>query len=237
MSNLSNSLKSLVSQEMITRAAKTVNEDKSKISKAVSLIIPSLLGVLMKKKGHSPQVENILHEAGNLNILSELENICDENPTEEQRKIADDSLQHILGDKAASFTDAIAEEVGISRVATNRLIYMIAPIVIGFIGNKLVRENWTKAQLFEELEKEKSNLQASIPSALTKAFDLDSVLNTIPKKVINKKTNGWVTWLIIIIAVLLAFLCWRACKNENTKIISNEVVETVISTPNLLWFS
>ncbi|MDL2223858.1 OmpA family protein [Bacteroidales bacterium OttesenSCG-928-M06] len=229
MANFNNSLKSLVNQQMIAQVAKTLGEKEASISTAVSTIIPSFLGVLLKKKGHSPQIENILHEAGNLDLISEIENLCEEKPTEDQRRIGDDFLQHLLGDKAADFTNPIADKADISRVATNRLISMIAPIVVGYMGNKLVKENWTKAQLFEEIEKEKSYFQTAIPSDLIKSFGLTTVLNAIPRKTEpeKSKSKSWIAWLIILLLLLLLFFGWRSCSKKNTEVAT---VESIITT-------
>ncbi|MCC8145678.1 MAG: OmpA family protein [Bacteroidales bacterium] len=228
MANFNNSLKSLVNQQMIAKAARTVDEKESNISTAVSTIIPSLLGVLLTKKGQSPQVENILNEAGNLNIMSEVENLCEERPSEDQRRIGDDFLQHLLGDKAADFTNPIADKSNISRVATNRLISMIAPIVAGYLGNKMVRENWTKSQLFAEIDKEKNEFKAAIPAGVIKAFDLESILNTNPDKREPEKANNksWIIWVILIILLLLLFLGWRSCNNRDNTQVTNQAVTT-----------
>lgn len=234
MANFNDSLQSLVNQQMITKAAKTVDEKASDISTAVSTIIPSLLGVLLKRKGHSPQVENMMTEAGNLNILSSIENLCEEKPTEDQRKIGDDFLQFLLGDKAADFTNPIADKAGISRVATNRLISMIAPIVVGYLGNKIVRENWSKAQIFNQLEKEKSDFKSAIPSALVKSFGLENLLNTdTPTKREEPKKSGGKWWIILLILLLLLllFFGWRSCKNDSDMVNMQEVVTEEVVEP------
>lgn len=246
MTNFMNSLKSLVSQQMIANAAKVIDEKESNVSNAVSMIIPGLLAILMKRKNHSPQVENILHEAGNLDIVSEVKNLCEERPTEDQRRIGDDFLQQILGDKAADFTDPIAEQACVSKVGTNRLISMIAPIVAGYLGNKLVADKWSKTQLFEALEKNKSGFHAIIPEGVIKAFNLESVFNAVPanntdnnmaaKTIISpeppkpeepkKKGKGWIFWLLLLLLLLLAFLAWRSCNNKKIDEISNSAVKT-----------
>lgn len=230
MANFNNSLKSLVNQQMIAKAAKTVGEKEANISTAVSTIIPSLLAVFIKRKGHSPQIENILNEAGNLDLLSDIGNLCEEKPNEDQRRIGDDFLQHLLGDKAADFTNPIAEKAGISKVTTNRLISMIAPIVVGYMGNKLVKENWTKAQLFDELEKEKSQFQTAIPQGLIKSFNLGTVINTVstsnkptPEKA---KSKSWMMWIILIILLLLLFFGWRSCNKQDPAVTTESITMT-----------
>ena len=155
MAQVFDSLKALMNTERITRASRVVEEKESNVSTASSAIIASFLGVILKK-GNTPQLRNILDQAGNLDILSDIGNICDEKATGEQLKIGDDFTQHLLGDKAADFTAPIAAKAGISKPATNRLISMIAPIIAGYLGNKMVRDKWCFNKICTEIENEKN---------------------------------------------------------------------------------
>ncbi len=222
MIQFKDALKALITPELVSKAARVVGENDANISKAISAMIPSFLGVMLKK-GDSPQIRNILHEAGNLNILLDLDSICQERPTKEQQKIGDDFLQHLLGDKAAQFSNPIAENAGISKVATNRLVSMVAPIVAGYLGNKLVKENRSMTNLLEEIDREKNGFVREIPAGIIEAFGLSSVLKTETKNAYatsnfaeTKKSGGmgWLTWLIVILLLILLFFWWRSCRNE-----------------------
>ena len=213
MNNYYNSLKSLVSHEMISKAATVLDESEERISSASSSIIASLLGVMLKK-GNTLQVNNILEEAGRRNILLEFRELWAEQPTHEQLKIGDDFLQHLLGDKAADFTDPIAKDNDISNVATNRLISMIAPLFCGFLGNKLVKEKKTMPMLLNEIREEKNDFVGMIPSGLISSFELSSVLDTENKPVEKKSNYNWIIWVVLIALLLLLFFWWRSCNNK-----------------------
>lgn len=214
------SLKALISPEMARRAAKVLDEKEANVSKASSSIISSLMGVMLKN-GNTPQIRNILEEAGNLDILSDIGNICEERPTQEQQRIGDSFLQNLLGDKAADFTAPIAKQDGLSKVATNRLIAIIAPVFAGYFGNKLVKDGWSLHKLLNEINNQKASFSKMIPADLVRAFGLGSVLNAANTKTTNdpaqpekKKNNSWITWLIIIIIILLIIFLWRSCRNR-----------------------
>lgn len=211
MANIYESLKSLINRDMVLTAATALDEKDFNISSAVSSIIPSLLGVFLKK-GNTPQIRNILEEAGKLNILSGVESSWDAIPTQDQQRIGDDFLQHLLGDKAADFTDPIADKSGASKVATNRLVSMIAPIVSGFLGNKMVKEGWAFSRVHKEVNDEKEQFMSFIPSEVKKAFGLSFALNTQEKK---KGSYGWVVWVILALLLLLLFFWWRSCRNDS----------------------
>lgn len=232
MNNYYNSLKSLVSQEMISKAATVLDESEERISGASSSIIASLLGVMLKN-GSTPQIMNILEESGRRNILLEFRELWAEQPTLEQLKIGDDFLQHLLGDKAADFTNPIAKNNGISNVATNRLVSMIAPLFCGFLGNKLVKENKTMSMLLNEIRSEKDDFIGMIPSDLIKSFGLASVLNIDTKEEDKKNSYSWVIWVVLVVLLLLLFWGWRSCRNNDTErpIEQVTVIDTIAQTP------
>lgn len=227
MVNIYDSLKSLVNRDMISNAATTVEEKDFNVSNAISSIIPSLLGVFLKK-GNTPQIKNILEEAGNLNILADVNQVSNERPTQDQQRIGDDFLQHLLGDKAVDFTDPIADKSGITKVATNRLVSMIAPIVSGFLGNKLVREKWSMDQLFTEIRKERDQFAPFIPADLIKTFGLASVLDTTTGAgaEVKKSNFGWIVWVVLAIVLILLFFWWRSCRTDDTAVYSERVAIT-----------
>jgi len=219
MANFYNSLKGLISHEMISKASLALDEQQTDISKAVSSIIPGFLGVLLKN-GITPQIRNIFEEAGNLNILSDSQPVDGVEMTQDQQNIGDNFLQHILGDKAADFTDSIATYSGISKVSANNLISRLAPVVAGFLGNKLTKENFSLHGILKEIEKEKDSFSYLIPSGIVNSFGLLPIVKgnhaTKEEEPEKKSGNSWVKWIILLVVLLLAFLGWRACQNEKT---------------------
>jgi len=233
MSQIYDSLKALISQEMISKASSVLDESGPKVSSTASSIIASLMGVMLKK-GNTPQIRNILEEAGNLDILSGISNICEEKPTQDQQRIGDDFLQHLLGDKAAGFTDPIADKTGISKVAVNRLVSMIAPLFAGFLGNKLVKDKMSIHQVLADIDKEKSAFAGMIPTGLISSLGLSSLFhNSSPDSVKVekpvKKSNGWIIWVILLILLLLLLFWWKSCSNKpvTETFTENNVTETI----------
>lgn len=237
MEHIFNSLKELICPVMIRKASSVVGEKEANVSKASESIIASLLGVMLKN-GDKLQVKNILDEASNLNILADAENICEERPTEEQRKIGDNFLQQLLGDKAADFSNPIATHAGISKVATNRLVSIIAPLVAGYLGNLLQDDNRNLPQLLRQIRDEKNSFASYIPSDLIQSFGLTSVLNetrttaAAAAPVEKKKGNSWLIWLILIALLALLFFWWRSCSDGNNQMSRNEMAarDTIAAT-------
>ncbi len=233
MKNINESIKGYINRNMILTAATALDEKEFNISSAVSSIIPSMLAVLLKK-GNTPQIKNILEEAGNLNIISGTESSWDAIPTQDQQRIGDDFLQHLLGDKAADFTDPIAEKSGATKVATNKLVSMVAPIVAGFLGNKLVKEDWTMSRLMKEIDDEKQSFISYVPAKIIDSFGLSSTLDT-QKSVEKKNSYGWVIWVVLIVLLLMLFFWWRSCNNNEPTTNTNDraaVTDTIRQNPS-----
>lgn len=232
MTQFYDALKALVNPELVAKASTMLDERQANVSKATSFIIPGLLGVMLKK-GNSPQIRDIFEEAGNLNILADVKSLWDNDLTHDQQRIGDNLLQQLLGDKAADFTAPVADNAGISKVATNKLVSMIAPIVAGYFGNKMVKENQSLHTILNQLDKEKSQFEGLIPAGIVDAFGLSSVLgqnaNTPPEK--KKSSNSWIIWVVVILVILLLFLWWRSCQgranNENIYSENVRITDTV----------
>lgn len=217
MAQIYNSLKDLICPQLISKSSHIVGEKESNVSTASDSIIASLLGVILKN-GDTPQMRNLLDEAANLDIVPQFGNICEERISEDQRKIGDNFLQQLLGDKAADFTNPIAAHAGISKVATNRLVAMVAPTVAGYLGNLLQKDKRNLQQLLQQIGDEKHLFASFIPSNLMDNFGLSSIFNKNKTTVVEepKKKNGWLMWLILAILVILLFFWWRSCNRMDT---------------------
>ncbi len=220
------SIRTLMNLELICKTPAIIEEKDSDVSTAISSIIAGLFGILLKN-GNTQQIKNILEEAGTLDILSDIGNICGDTPTADQQRIGDDLLEHLLGDRAADFTLPIADHSHVSKVAANSLISMVAPIVAGYLGNKLVKEHWNMSNLLDEIGKQKDSFLKHIPSSLIRSFDLSSVLEKAgsdynkkedyskTNKAKKKKNNTWIIWLVLILLVLVIFF-WRSCSKQDS---------------------
>ncbi len=217
MKQIYDSLKGLFNNEIVQKTAKTVDEAPEKVTDATNSVIAGLLAMMLKK-GATPQMREIFEEAGNLDILSDIDNICREKLTKNQLRIGDNFLQHLLGDNAAKFTDVIADSAGISNVATNRIIAMVAPIIAGFFGNRMVKDNWSLHTVLTEIEGQKNRFRDDIPKKVIDEFGLNSLLagNTKSNAATApvKKSRGWIFWLILILLAILCFILFRTCKKD-----------------------
>lgn len=136
-----------ISPELTTLMAKQLGSDAKQVEHAVSSIFTGFL-VLTRMNGNTLQIRNIFEEAGSLNFAARYSAICTEPLTPEARSVGDNFLQHVLGDRAANFTSWISMQVGMSEVIVNTLIAILAPVYVGYIGDKIVSNRWSPHKVF-----------------------------------------------------------------------------------------
>lgn len=237
MASFYESLKDLFNPEMTKKIAEVLEEKETNISKAASQIIAGLLAVTAKK-GHTQKIKNIFEEAGNINLISDV-GMFDEYLTHPQQEVGDNFLQQLLGDKAEDFTTPISKSSGISEVAANRLISIIAPSFPAFFGKKMEKDNVSFQSIINDIKAQERSFEAKLPADLIKAFGLRTALNAnkphttaqatssttsnstastktnTPEPAPQKKNkNSWITWLFALIALLLIFFWWRSCNSN-----------------------
>lgn len=255
------SLKDLLSPEMTTKIAQTLEEKESNISKAGSHIIAGLLG-LVAKKGHLSHLKQIFEEAGNINLLSDI-GTFDEHLTHPEQEVGDNFLQHLLGDKAEIFTAAISKETGVSNVTANKLISVIAPSFPAFFGKKMVKDGMNFQSIIDEIKTQEKSFSAKIPGDLIKGFGLGTILNAAKAQVTThatgnakaqstastktatpesegqqsapakKNKNNWIAWLFVLIALLLIFFWWKSC-NSNPDNLAATGNEYMVDSVNII---
>ncbi len=222
MLRIFDSLKSLISPELVTKASAILGEDSTKVSTAIPTVLASLLGALLHK-GDTAPVKSVLEDAGKSNILTDLNGIFSDNISMKQKSVGNDFLSAILGTKRNEFDGVVAATSGLTTRNAGKLTSMIAPIVAGFLGNKLATNGYSMSGLLNQLNEEKHSFMGFIPSGIANVFGLSSVSDlgakvgkyTDSKRTVyetpEKKGSGWWKWLLLIILLLLLFFWWRSC--------------------------
>lgn len=247
MSQIFDSLKGLITPELISKAASSLGEDDSKVTSAVTSLVPSILGSLLAK-GDSKDVASALTEAGNQNsnILSNITNIFSGSSDDATSNIGSKFITSLFGDKIGGLTSLISSVSGVSSGGVGKLISSISPIVAGFLGDKMNSGGMNLSGLLQLLNKEKGSFLGLIPSGLGSLFGLSSLaglgtnlasgissgVNSAEKKVEEAASKGssflkWLIPLLLILAVL--FFVWKSCSKTATDVVE-DTAATVTGT-------
>ena len=166
MEQIYKTLRGLITPDMTTEIAKQLHAKETEMSQAISSIFAGFL-VLTQMNGDTPQIRNIFEEAGSLHVLSKIESVCSEPLTPEMWSIGDNFLQHVLGDRAANFTTWISLETGLSNVAVNTLVAILAPVFVGYVGEKLATNQWSMRKLLGLISIQKGTYKKFIPDPVS----------------------------------------------------------------------
>lgn len=248
MSPIYSSLKVILTDNTITRASEFLCEDKDKVDRAASAILPCLLGALLAKGSTTP-IQIALAKAGRTynyvqdNIVSIFSGNADEKISYSGFRF----LDAILGDKQKEFITLISSTYGMSYSNTDQLLLMIAPIVASDLGHRSYEYKWGMTGLLGRINYEKKSYLHLIPSGFVELFGLNTcdelgkfvpvIKSTEADYKTKDTTPPWVIWSIMIAISGGIGLWWKSCEDSaSTKVketvttATSAMVESTIST-------
>lgn len=131
-------LQTILNQAMQSKATETISKnlkaDKKQIESATGLLIPSLLDGLNQNAQSDKGLASLmgaLDDHGSANI-SDMSGFLGNVDLGDGQKI----LGHIFGKKTDNVTKDVAKKSGLSQANTAKLMMMLAPLVMGYLGNQ-----------------------------------------------------------------------------------------------------
>jgi hypothetical protein len=166
--NVLSTLRSLFSDEIVSKAASTLAENETSISNAISGILPAILGGIASKAssgdGGADTVLQLARAAAGSGILSNLTLVFNGNTGALSNGW--EILKTIFGEKLNSITSAIANHANIQESSSASLMSMIAPAILSLIGQHAQRANMNADSLTSWLASQKGNIINAIPDGL-----------------------------------------------------------------------
>ena len=218
------SIKDLVTQQRVAKAAATLKENESDVAKAISQILPSMLGALYTKGATTP-IKDTIQLAGKHNIIKDLNGIYEGSGVIEGINFGERFENDLIGSRNSAFPKSISKHSGISVDNADRLGNWVAATIAAWFGEMTVRQGHSLATLINDLGKEKSEFSKDIPEGVACELNL-LVPGACVREEDKKKSNTWIWWLVVILILLvLAVLIFRGCdrnKSDETRV----VVET-----------
>ena len=166
--NLIESVKTLLSGDMINKAAGMLGENSSNAQKAMSAIIPSVLtGVLQKAgSGDVHGLFSMITDAAKNGIPANLTALTGSGGMASK---AMDTLKSLFGDKISGLTNAIAGFSGVSSESASTLLSVAAPAALGVLGKHASDTNMSAGGLLSFLNTQKDSILNSVPSGMNLA--------------------------------------------------------------------
>lgn len=256
--NLLDAVRGIISPELIDKAASSLGENESGITKAISGIIPTILGGMVSKAtggdhGASSVLEMAKTAAGT-GIMGNLGTLF--NAKSGSGGLLEGGMHMInglFGDKAGGIANLLAGFSGIKESSAATLLSMAAPPAMGVLGKHVTDNNLNAGSMTHLLASQKDSIISAIPPNLSSlggmlglglkgstvssgAQQVKAIAGTA-KNSIGEKSGSGTKWLFpVLLFLLAAALIWyfsRGCRNAKDHAITNtdSLKTDTIATP------
>lgn len=166
--NIIDLIKGQLGPALVTQAASQLGESESGISKAISGLLPAVVGGLANN-ADKPGVLDAITSANNSGILGNLLGGSSNN------SIITTLLSLIFGDKIGGLTNTIAKFAGISDSSSSSLLNLVSGAALGTVGKYAADNNLGASGITSLLGEQKGILSSLLPAGLSLAsFGLDT---------------------------------------------------------------
>lgn len=135
-----NLLNGNLGKELIAGISQQTDASEEETQSVVSTALPALLGALQNNASNSQGAQGILQAVGSKHdgsILDNLSGFLGSNNTADGNGI----LKHVLGDKQGALEQGISTKTGVSSATVSKILAMLAPIVMGYLGKQTRNSN------------------------------------------------------------------------------------------------
>ena len=228
MAKIYDTLKGLITHDMVTKAAHTLDEDKNKVSAAISVLLPSLLGV-MAKKGYNTRLDTVVTEAGMANLISRKHELFEGHGITDDVNYGERFENALLTVKDHKFMSNVAAKSGLKFTSSDRLCNWVCGLMAGWFGEQVTHHKANLNDIINQLNMEKDSFDPDIPDEVCQKFGVGKG---------GKKKMGWLWWLLgLILLAIICCLLWRSChkprviENVAAAGIVTEVVKAEVAAP------
>lgn len=236
--NIIDLIKGQLGPALVTQAASQFGESESGISKAISGLLPAIVGGLANN-ADKPGVVDAITGAASSGLLGNLLGSSSNN------SLVSTVLSSIFGDKVSGVVNAISSFSGISNSSSNSLLNMVTGATLGSVGKYAADNNIGASGISNLLSDQKGIVSSLLPAGLSLAslgvgniFGGGDAAEKVkvssfdePKKVevtrggnahVNVDRNDdnggggsiWKWLLPLLLAVAAAWFIWKQCSKK-----------------------
>ncbi|NMR33945.1 DUF937 domain-containing protein [Chryseobacterium aquaticum] len=160
--NIIDLIKGQLGSALVTQAASQLGESESGISKAISGLLPSVVGGLANNSDN-PTVLDAISNAPSQGVLGNLLGFASENTW------VQGLLASIFGDKLNGLVNSIATYAGISNNSSASLLNLVTGATVGSVGKYAADNNLDQSGISSLLNDQKGIVSSLLPAGLSLA--------------------------------------------------------------------
>lgn len=160
--NIIDLIKGQLGSALVTQAASQLGESESGISKAISGLLPAIVGGLANNSDN-PTVLDAISSAPSQGVLGNLLGFASENTW------VQGLLASIFGDKLNGLVNSIATYAGISNNSSASLLNLVTGATVGSVGKYAADNNLDQSGISSLLNDQKGIVSSLLPAGLSLA--------------------------------------------------------------------
>jgi OmpA-OmpF porin, OOP family len=211
--NFMDLIKPYLTQTLMQKAASWLGESESGVAKALSAILPTLMGSVLNKsdnRGFMDGLGSMLSSPSldHSSILGDVGSLFNANTASSPvGELGGKFLGSLLGDKQSSVTQALSQHAGIGVGSVGKLMGAAAPMLLALLGKQSAAAGGLSS-LLGLLGGQKASLMSAIPGVLGSvlgfggsAASAASSFNANSARTESKSGGGFPLWLIPVLAL------------------------------------
>ncbi|MBW8361041.1 MAG: DUF937 domain-containing protein [Kaistella sp.] len=238
--NVIDLIKGQLGPALVSQAAAQYGESESGISKAISALLPAVVGGMANNSNNPVVVDSVMSAKSSGMLGNLLGNSSGDS-------LISSVVSAIFGDKTNGLVNEVSGFAGVSNSTAGSLLNMVTGAALGSLGKYAADNNLDRSSLSNLLEEQKGVVSALLPAGLSltslglgsmtdadQPFEKEKVTVTSydePKVEVSRGGNTHVNvdkpeensgsiwkWLLpVLLLILAAWFLWKQCDKKNTQ--------------------
>jgi membrane-bound inhibitor of C-type lysozyme len=213
--SLLDGLKSLVTPEFLSGAARNLGETEGAVATGLGAAFPAMLAGLVAKAGDSqamrPLFDLISSPVNDGSVIRDPRLALTATPQSPLGAAANKLLSGLFGGQMSSIGDWISRFAGFRSGSGSTLLSMAAPLVLGLLGNRVRTGGLNPAGLGNLLLGEKDSIMRALPAGLGSILGLKDIGISAPR-IPAPSSKRWLVPALAALAVVL--VVWALGRNR-----------------------
>jgi outer membrane protein OmpA-like peptidoglycan-associated protein len=239
--NLLDSVTSLLTPDMVGKAASFLGESESGVTKALGGIAPAVLQGIIGNAGTDggTGIMNMAKQAAGSGILDNMGGLFG-GSGDSMLSMGTNLLSGLFGSKTSGLASLISSFAGIKSSSSNSLLSALAPMALGLVGKHILGNNLSGQGLVSWLSGQKDAVAKAVPSGLNLSSIFDDGASKVkaaaPAYIESVPTPGGMPkWLLpLLLMVLGALALWyflKGCNPQTEAVATIDTIKTEVLAP------